>query len=128
MHFRFSRGLLSRCLFFLAAAASLPAEPAAGDEGEAGRLYRRANDYVNAVQEGGYSYSYLQFYWKRAQGNIDRILRVYPATEVGRQLEKSQLRLGPFPVAYFRERVLPYVETKRLASEDAVNCAISSAR
>ena len=108
-------------LFPLALTANETAEEAAA---EAQRLYDHANAYVRNIQEGDYSYAYLQFYWKRAQANVDRVLRVYPETPAGRQLASGQLKVGPFELEYFRDRVLPRVEVKRLAAFDAVNCAI----
>ena len=97
--------------FTLAGLACLPpaasAQSPAEHEAEAQRLFERAQAYVRNVTEGDYTYDYIQFYWKRAQANIDRIRRVYPATAVGRQVASDALQLGPFPFAYFRERVLP---------------------
>jgi hypothetical protein len=91
---------------------------------EAQRLYDHANAYVTNIQEGAYSYAYQQFYWKRAQANVERALRVYPETPIGRQLRAGELKVGPFELEYFRERVLPRLELKRLSAFDAVNCAI----
>ena len=91
---------------------------------EAERLYARASDYVENISESGYSYAYIQFYWKRAQSNIDRVLRVYPQTPTGLRLQQEGAKVGPFELAYFKERVLPRLETKRVAAFDAVNCAI----
>jgi hypothetical protein len=102
------------------AAAETPEEAAA----EAQRLYDHAQAYVNNITEGDYSYAYLQFYWKRAQANVERVLRLYSNTPVGRQLSGGEVAVGPFTLDYFRERVLPRVEVKRLAAYDAVNCAI----
>jgi len=93
-------------------------------DAEAQRLYDRADDYVASIKEGDYSYSYIQFYWKRAQSNIDRILRVYPQTPVGRQLKAGMLEVGPYELDYFKSRVLFRLEEKRLAADDSVNCAI----
>ncbi len=91
---------------------------------EAARLYRRAGDFVRNVVEPGYSYSYMQFYWKRAGSNIDRILRAYPSSPTAAQLRHGGLQLGPFAPPYFKERVLPRLEEKKVASFDAINCAI----
>jgi hypothetical protein len=107
----------------LAASAAAVAD-SAEDAAEAKRLYDRANDYVVNIPEGGYSYAYMQFHWKRSQANLERIARVYPATPTGRSLAAGQLKLGDFEPAYFRDRVLSRLEEKRLASFDAVNCAI----
>jgi hypothetical protein len=93
-------------------------------EAEARRLYDHANDFVSSIEEGGYSYAYLQFHWKRAQSNIDRVLRVYPNTATGRALKSSQLKIGPYELAYFKDRVLPRLEEKRIAAFDSINCAI----
>ncbi len=115
---------LALCAGLAACAASDKAARHAADVAEADRLYRRGNDYVNRVTENDYSYAYMQFYWKRAQSNVERILRVYPATPVGQRLKAGELKLGPYEPGYFRLRVLPWLEVKRLGAFDAVNCAI----
>ena len=93
-------------------------------DAEAARLYQRANNYVNNVVEGGYSYSYVQFHWKRAGTNIDRILRAYPSSPTAALLKSGAGKVGPFTPEYYKERVLPRLEEKKVASFDAVNCAI----
>jgi hypothetical protein len=116
--------LLSRLASFylLASLTCGAAEPT--DEREASMLYSRANDAVSNISESAYSYAYIQFYWRRAQANIDRILRVYPETETGRKLAAGSLKIGAYDLNYFRERLLPRLEEKRLAAFDAVNNAI----
>ena len=116
--------LLSRLASFylLASLTCGAAEPT--DEREASMLYSRANDAVSNISESAYSYAYIQFYWRRAQANIDRILRVYPETETGRKLAAGSLKIGAYDLNYFRERLLPRMEEKRLAAFDAVNNAI----
>lgn len=104
--------------------SAAPVDPAL-DNAEAQRLYDRAHDYVVNIREGTYSYAYIQFHWKRSQANLDRILRVYPQTPTGQALAAGKLKLGEFDPPYFKDRVLPYLEEKRLYSYDAVNCAIS---
>lgn len=116
--------LAAICAWLTACSASNQAERHAADVAEADRLYQRANDYVSRVVEGQYSYAYMQFYWKRSQANIERILRSYGDTPVGARLKAGELKLGPFELTYFKDRVLPYLEVKRLAAYDAVNCAI----
>jgi hypothetical protein len=116
--------LVAICTWLTACSASHQAERHAADVAEADRLYQRANDYVSRVSEGQYSYAYMQFYWKRSQANIERILRLYGNTPIGARLKAGELKLGPFELTYFKERVLPYLEVKRLAAYDAVNCAI----
>jgi hypothetical protein len=106
-----------------ALAYAAPADPAE-DAAEAKRLYDSARDYVVNINEGPHSYAYIQFHWKRSQANIERILRVYPATPTARSLAAGQLKLGEFELAYFKDRVLSRLEEKRLAAYDAVNCAI----
>lgn len=106
-----------------ALAFAAPADPAE-DAAEAKRLYDSARDYVVNINEGPHSYAYIQFHWKRSQANIERILRVYPATPTARSLATGQLKLGEFELAYFKDRVLSRLEEKRLAAYDAVNCAI----
>lgn len=126
-----SRIRLLLTLLFPALLGSLLAAPARAesatpgeDAAEAQRLFERAQAYVRNIGEGAYSYDYIQFYWKRAQANIDRIRRVYPQTPTGQQVGSDEIQLGVFPFDYFRERVLPRLEEKRLAAYDAVNCAI----
>jgi hypothetical protein len=97
--------------------------PEAGNA-EAARLYAEAQAYVTNMPEGQYSYSYLQFYWKRAQANVDRIRTVYPSSPTAAELARGAMKLGPFDLAYFKERVLYNLEIKQLASFDDVNCAI----
>jgi hypothetical protein len=118
-------------LIVLALALSAPLNAAnldgSSDEvgnAEAVRLYGEANDFVSNLSEGQYSYSYLQFYWKRAQSNVDRIRTVYPNSPTALALERNELKLGPYPLGYFRERVLYNLELKRLGAFDDVNCAI----
>jgi hypothetical protein len=91
---------------------------------EAVRLYTEANDFVTNMAEGQYSYDYLQFYWKRAQSNIDRIRRVYPDSPTARALLHGDLAIGSYKLDYFKERVLYNLELKRLGAYDDVNCAI----
>ena len=91
---------------------------------EAVRLYVEANDFVTNMAERQYSYDYLQFYWKRAQSNIDRIRRVYPDSPTALALARGDLMIGPYKLDYFRDRVLYNIELKRLGAYDDVNCAI----
>lgn len=93
-------------------------------DAEAARLYARANDYVNNVVEGKYSYAYIQFHWKRAGSNLDRITRAYASSPVAQQLAAHALKVGSFEPEYFKNRVLPRLEEKKVAAFDAVNCAI----
>lgn len=97
--------------------------PAVGNA-EAARLYAEANDYVTTMAEGQYSYAYLQFYWKHAQADVDRARRVYPDSPTAHALIRGELKLGPYSLDYFKERVLFNLERKRLASFDDINCAI----
>src|ERR1700733_4206818 len=69
--------------------------PQVGNE-EAARLYSEANAYVTNMAEGQYSYSYLQFYWKRAQANVDRVRRVYPDSPTAAAMARGELKLGPY--------------------------------
>jgi hypothetical protein len=105
-------------------AANLDGSNAADGDAEAARLYARANDYVSNMHEGGYSYAYLQFYWKRAQANIDRIRHVYPDSPTAKALARGDLKLGPYPLDYFKDRVLFNLETKQLGAFEDINCAI----
>jgi hypothetical protein len=105
-------------------AANLDGSSASAGNAEAARLYSEASDYVNGMAEGSYSYSYLQFYWKRAQSNVDRARRVYPDSPTARSMSRGELKLGPYDLDYFRERVLYNLELKRLGAYDDVNCAI----
>lgn len=121
---------LALCFFLLSpfALASDIVEgigPFAGPEAdaEAARLYARANDYVTNVTEGRYSYAYVQFHWKRASANLDRIARTYPTSPTAAKLKAGAL-LGTYDPTYFKNRVLPRLEEKKVASFDAINCAI----
>jgi hypothetical protein len=107
-----------------AEAANLDGSSAAVGNAEAVRLYTEANDFVTNMAEGQYSYAYLQFYWKRAQSNVDRIRRVYPDSPTSLALARGELRLGPYPLDYFKDRVLYNLELKRLGAFDDVDCAI----
>jgi hypothetical protein len=122
MPFRTRLTLLAVVLFLTVARTVTFATPT--DDAEAQRLYDRAHDFVANIGEDGYSYSYLQFHWKRAQANIDRILEVYPDTPVGQALKTGKLKLGPYDLAYFKDRVLYRLEEKRLAASDYVYCAV----
>lgn len=117
-------------LSLLLAAPSLRAEDGisafAGPEAdaEAARLFARADNYVRNVTEGAYSYAYIQFHWKRAGANLDRVAAVYPSSPTARKLAAGELKVGSFEPGYFRTRVLPRLEEKKVAAFDAVNCAI----
>ena len=116
---------LSAALALTAAGSEQGIGPFTGPEAdaEAARLYKNAVALVTTVTEGDYSYAYMQFHWKRAGANVDRILRAYPSSPTAAQL-KAEAPIGPFPPAYFKERVLPRLEEKKVASFDAINCAI----
>jgi hypothetical protein len=107
-----------------ARAANLDGSSRATGDAEAARLYAEASDYVQNMAEGQYSYAYLQFYWKRAQSNVDRARRVYPDSPTALALGRGELKLGPFEADYFKNRVLYNLELKRLGAFDDVNCAI----
>jgi hypothetical protein len=105
-------------------AANLDGSSPEAGNAEAARLYAEANAYVSNMAEGNYSYAYLQFYWKRAQSNVDRIRRVYADSPTARSMARGELKLGPYALDYFRERVLYNLELKRIGAFDDVNCAI----
>jgi len=107
-----------------AKAANLDGSSQAIGNAEAVRLYAEANDFVQNMAEGDYSYAYLQFYWKRAQSNVDRVRRVYPESPTALALAKGDLKVGPYSTDYFKNRVLYNLELKRLGAFDDVNCAI----
>ena len=115
---------LAAALVGQARAANLDGSTQAVGDAEAARLYTEANAYVQNMAEGDYSYAYLQFYWKRAQSNVDRARRVYPDSPTAHALERGDLKLGPYSVDYFKTRVLYNLELKRLGAFDDVNCAI----
>jgi len=91
---------------------------------EAARLYAQANDFVTTMAEGSYSYAYLQFYWKHAESNLERVRRVYPDSPTAQAMARGELKVGPYALDYFKERVLFNLERKRLGAFDDVNCAI----
>ena len=107
-----------------ARAANLDGSTAAAGNAEAARLYQESDAFVTNMAEGDYSYAYLQFYWKRAQANIDRIRRVYPESPTAQALARGELKVGPYSDDYFKNRVLYNLELKRLGAFDDVNCAI----
>ena len=123
---RFALTSLVLTIPFLPACARHEIGPFTGTEAdaEAQRLYEHANDYVNNVVEGQYSYAYIQFHWKRAGSNLDRILRAYPSSPTAKQVRTDELTVGPFKHEYFKERVLPRLEEKKVGAFDAINCAI----
>ncbi|HZZ18401.1 MAG TPA: hypothetical protein VFE25_03480 [Opitutaceae bacterium] len=116
--------LLALAVATVARAANLDGSTPEAGNAEAARLYAEANAFVSNMQEGQYSYSYLQFYWKRAQSNIDRVRRVYPDSPTARQLTRGELKAGPYSLDYFRDNLLYNLELKRLGAFDDVNCAI----
>ena len=105
-------------------AADIDGSPPEIGNAEAARLYKDANDYVNNVVEGTYSYQYIQFFWKRSEAFLDRAQRVYPDSPTARALHSGELKVGPFDLDYFRDRVLPALEEKRSFTVDAVTCAV----
>jgi hypothetical protein len=105
-------------------AADVDGSPPEIGNAEAARLYKDANDYVNSVVEGGYSYQYMQFFWKRSESFIERAMRVYPDSPTARALRSGALKVGPFDLAYFKNRVLPTLEAKRTYAVDAVTCSV----
>jgi hypothetical protein len=105
-------------------AANLDDSPAPVGNAEAARLYQDANDYVTNVVEGGYSYQYMQFFWKRAESFVERAQRVYPSSPTGRALRSGDLKLGPYDLDYFKNRVLAKLEEKRTYTVDGVSCAV----
>jgi hypothetical protein len=120
----FSLAVAALALPLAAPAANLDGSSTAAGNEEAVRLYREANDFVSNMAEKDYSYDYLQFYWKRAQGNIDRIRLVYPDSPTAAAMARGELKLGTYPLDYFKTRVLYNLELKRLGAFDDVNCAI----
>lgn len=118
--------LLAAALAVLAPleAANLDGSSRAVGDAEASRLYAEANAYVKNMAEGQYSYAYLQFYWKRAQANVDRIRHVYAESPTAVAMNRGELTLGGYELSYFKERVLYNLELKQLGSFDDVNCAI----
>ena len=118
--------LVGACLCIPAAAPAqnLDGSTRAVGDAEAVRLYSEADALVTNMAEKQYTYDYLQFYWKRAQSNVDRIRRVYPTSPTAKALESGSLKLGPYSLDYFKNRVLYNIELKRLGAYDDVNCAI----
>ena len=105
-------------------AANVDGSSADVGNAEAARLYRNADDYVKNVGEGTYSYRYMQFYWLRAESFVERAQRVYPDSPTGKALLSGELKLGPYSLDYFKNRVLARLEEKGVAAEDAVTCSI----
>ncbi len=101
----------------------LDQSPPAVGNAEAARLYADADDYVTNVTENLYSYAYMQFYWKRAEAFVERAERVYPDSPTARKLRAGELKVGPYTLAYFKDRVLPRLEEKRSYAVDELSCA-----
>lgn len=96
----------------------------AEDEREARELYTRADDFVRKINEGAYSYEYINFHYQQAMKNVDRILTAYPNTEEARKLQRGELKLGNYSIDHFRDAVLPQLGDMKEATESMVNCAI----
>lgn len=111
-------------IFALARAGEIGPFTGPDANAEAARLHARAEDYVNRVTEDLYSYAYVQFHWKLAGSNLRRIQHAYPSSPTAGQLRRGEIGIGPFEPEYFRDRVLPRLEEKKVAAFDAVNCAI----
>jgi len=93
-------------------------------EAEAQRLYERADLMVRKINEGEYSYAYINFHYQQAMKNIDRILAEYPDTEYGRKVQAGDLKLGPYTIEHFRTALLAQLSDMKEATESVVNCAI----
>jgi hypothetical protein len=100
------------------------ARPQAEREAEAQRLYDRADLMVRKIDEGEYSYDYINFHYQQAMKNIDRILLEYPDTEYGRKVERGEVKLGPYTIEHFRDALLAQLGDMKEATESVVNCAI----
>jgi hypothetical protein len=96
----------------------------AENEKEAKELYARADDFVRKINEGAYSYEYINFHYQQAMKNVDRILTAYPDTEEARKLQRGDLKLGNYSIEHFRDAVLPQLGDMKEATESMVNCAI----
>jgi hypothetical protein len=130
-HFLRHRGLRPAVLTAVVAIAGLflgacakQKRSAAENEGEARELYARADDFVRKINEGPYSYDYINFHYQQAMKNIDRILTAYPNTEEARRLRQGELKLGNYSIEHFRDAVLPQLGDMKEATESMVNCAI----
>jgi hypothetical protein len=93
-------------------------------EAEAQRLYDRADLMVRKINEGNYSYDYINFHYQQAMKNIDRILVEYPDTAYGRKVQAGELNLGPYTIDHFRTALLAQLSDMKEATESVVNCAI----
>jgi hypothetical protein len=93
-------------------------------EAEAQRLYERADLMVRKINEGDYTYDYINFHYQQAMKNIDRILAEYPDTEYGRKIQAGELKLGQYTIDHFRTALLAQLGDMKEATESVVNCAI----
>jgi hypothetical protein len=120
------RGLAAGAILLgmLAGGCSKQARSAAEREAEAKALYERANQYVQKIGEGEYSYEYINFHYLQAMGNIDRILKAYPETDYGQKLKRGDLKLGKYTLEYFRTTLLAQLGDMKEATESMENCAI----
>jgi len=118
----FGGGLL--ILLLGASGCTKQTEPPTAQAEEARRLYERADLFVKKIDEGQYTYDYINFHYNQALKNIDRILLAYPETEVGQKLRRGELKLGKFTLDHFRNTVLVQLGDMKEATESVVNCAI----
>jgi len=119
-----ARTMCALLLGLLLGACAKQTRSQAEDEDEARRLYERADLFVRKINEGNYSYEYINFHYQQAMKNIDRILTAYPDTEEGRRLGRGELKLGDYSIEHFRNTVLPQLGDMKEATESVVNCTI----
>ncbi len=111
-------------LLFSTSGCTKQTEPPAAQADEARRLYERADLFVKKIDEGQYTYDYINFHYNQALKNVDRILLAYPETELGQKLRRGELKLGKFTLDHFRDTVLVQLGDMKEATESIVNCAI----
>src|SRR5665213_2265459 len=124
--FPFRAAVSTACVLALAAFAGGCAKQVRTQpdrEAEAQRLYDRADLMVRKINEGGYSYDYINFHYQQAMKNIDRILAEYPDTAYGQKVQHDELKVGPYAIPHFRDTLLAQLGDMKEATESVVNCA-----
>ena len=116
--------LLAGALLLLGAGCAKQTRSAAAREAEAEELYKRADLYVRHINEGAYSYEYIDFHYLHAMKNIDRILTAYADTAEAGKIKAGDLKLGPYGIDYFRDTLLVQLGDMKEATESVVNAAI----
>jgi len=116
-------GLAFVVLIALAGGCAKQTTPQAEREAEAKRLYERADLMVRQINEGEYTYDYINFHYLQAVKNIDRIALAYGDTDYGQKLKRGELKLGTYEIEHFRGALINQLGDMKEATESITNCA-----